>query len=227
MKYTKLKSPVPRDVPLPYETFHFKKISVSYLPKPKTTRYVSFYKVLEKRESRRDIRQPLLETEISKLLWSVAKTKTVKVDKFGRRIEHRNTPSAGGIYPIDIFIIRRLIHPIKIELYNSYSHSLSEIPLEQNDYGKTFVEQINRMFNIKRATVLIFAGQFKKTLSKYKNGESLIWRDVGALLENVYLVSAALNLSCCALGPHFDDFAEALNCAQDYIFLGGCILGRK
>ena len=40
----------------------------------------------------------------------------------------------------------------------------------------------------------------QKTLSKYTDGASLVWRDAGVLLGNLALVASYLNINFCPIG---------------------------
>lgn len=76
--------------------------------------------------------------------------------------------------------------------------------------------------------LLWFVAQFGRTLGRYVDGESLVWRDAGALLATVYLVCEALGLACCAIGPSGDpDMPQIVGAENELRGVGGCIVGSR
>lgn len=49
-------------------------------------------------------------------------------------------------------------------------------------------------------TVVVALARFRRTLSKYPDGQSLVWRDSGALLGSAHLLAASLGLRSCIVG---------------------------
>jgi hypothetical protein len=65
-------------------------------------------------------------------------------------------------------------------------------------------------------------------MSKYQNGESLIWLDAGALLSTIYLVAEASGLACCAVGITGAPWVtQALGGEDRLDALCGCLLWRR
>lgn len=66
------------------------------------------------------------------------------------------------------------------------------------------------------------------TSTVYKNPESLLWRDAGAVLQTLAMVSEAFDLGFCPLGILGQDFADAL-LPEDhqYLGVGVAVIGQR
>jgi hypothetical protein len=100
------------------------------------------------------------------------------------------------------------MHPIHVliaregspwERYDPIEHSLVELPtsIEGAAATRAFVEGV---VPVGRGAVLGLVAEPGKTAAKYKNHESLVWRDAGVLLGYMSVVAEALELSFCPLG---------------------------
>jgi hypothetical protein len=79
-----------------------------------------------------------------------------------------------------------------------------------------------------QARMLWFGAQFERTLSKYENGESLVWRDAGALLATLSLVAECLSLNCCAIGITGEPFVSGMfGKDSNVVGVGGLLVGRR
>lgn len=225
MIHIDLPEPHVRSLPLRFNQFRYKLKSKEYLPIPRTARHRGFFETLESRATRRKfkaLRQPAL----SELLWYSAKALATFTLPNGLRIQHRHTPSAGGIHPIDILTVDPV--DARISLYDPIAHALCAVCDIKTRYAVRLLQKTQTLVPIQRASVLWFVAEFAKTLSKYKNGESLVWRDAGALLATVCLVSEALQLNCCPIGITGEPFiSAALNSSARVVGVGGCLVGGR
>ena len=98
----------------------------------------------------------------------------------------------------------------------------------RSGYLSRFLTSIDQVVSVGQGTIIWFGAQFDRTLSRYKDGESLVWRDTGALIATISLVAECLNLNCCALviigEPHF---SQLLNSKGIVIGVGGLLVGSK
>jgi hypothetical protein len=62
----------------------------------------------------------------------------------------------------------------------------------------------------------------------YENSQSLIWRDAGAVLQTLALVSEAFDLGFCPLGILGQEFADALLPeGHQFLGVGVAVIGRR
>lgn len=223
MEHINLNSPVPRKSELNYFEFPYKIIGKKYLPTPIASSDIPFFKVLLSRCSRRDLGY-VSDNTLSELLWYSAKTLSVKKLESGYLWQHRPSPSAGGRHPIDLLLFSRKTS--KVRIYDPLAHSLCEIKVESSLLDN-FIEFINEVIPVEEATIIMFAAQFDRTLTKYEYGESLVWRDAGALLTTISLVAEAIGLYSCALGVTGEPLlSELLRSDDQVVGVGGCLVGK-
>ncbi|MBV9920324.1 MAG: hypothetical protein JOY78_05640 [Pseudonocardia sp.] len=75
------------------------------------------------------------------------------------------------------------------------------------------------------AALLAFAARPARTLSRYRGGLSLIYRDAGALLATLGLTASALGLACCAVAQVAPTADTTWNETSNWIDAGGIALG--
>jgi len=227
MDHIRLKSAFLRIPERRPKEFSYEREKVIYLQKPKNNHEADFFQVIDCRKSRRDGLQ-LREEDISCLLWFCSRTKQTEREASGFLWEHRPAPSAGGRHPIDIILYNYMGDTSSLYLYAPLSHSLARLKNIDNTALMKFKTAIIDVLEIENATIIWFLGQFDKTLSKYENGECLVWLDAGILLETIYLVAEALALGCCAVGITGEPWiSEALNGNGQIDGLTGCLVWRQ
>ncbi|MDT7542426.1 MAG: hypothetical protein QOE33_2330 [Acidobacteriota bacterium] len=226
MKRVDLASPTPREVELPYSEFPYQVEEKSYLPRPEPLPKVSLSDVLASRQSRR-IFKTVHQQHLNSLLWHAARAITVNSPK-GSRWQHRPTPSAGGKHPIDLLVFPEPHNSKDVFLYDPVSHALAKLKIANRRSLDQFLITTNLVVALEQATIIWFGAQFERTLSKYINGESLVWRDAGALITSISLVAESLGLSCCAIGITGEPFiSHMLDSKEKVIGVGGVLLGQR
>jgi SagB-type dehydrogenase family enzyme len=223
MSKINLKSPILRKIELEYEEFEYPVLTHHYLNEPIIKNSPPFLNVIGNRETKR-IFNPLPDEKLSTILWYSARTIRVS-NQPKTRWEHRPSPSAGGRHPIDIFVIKP-VSKAKIELllYRTDIHAFAEIKSNSVELFR-LMEKAKEILDFQFGTLVWFGAQFDRTLSRYKNGESLVWRDTGFLTSMISLVSESVCVNSCPIGitgePHF---SECLN-TDAVIGVGGVCLG--
>lgn len=120
----------------------------------------------------------------------------------------RAAPSAGALYPIELFVIGQYVDelPAGVYHYNVPEHALERLPdpdclseqLENLSYYKNILGQASALF--------VFTAVFSRNTFKYGDrGYRFILLDAGHIAQNLLLVAAALNLGAVAIGGFRDD----------------------
>lgn len=123
----------------------------------------------------------------------------------------RNSPSAGALYPLDIFIHATAIEGLEkgIYHYNLLTNSLRffDSGNREKDLHRIVVQE-----ELLPAGMMIFiTAQFERTLFKYKDrGYRFVLLDAGHLAQNINLVATALGLGCVNIGGYYDREADEL-----------------
>lgn len=225
MKRIDLASPAPREVDLPQSEFPYQIVEESYLPEAEPLPDTPLSAVLASRRSRRTFKA-LSPENLNTLLWHSARAIEVGRPNI-ESWQHRPTSSAGGRHPIDLLIFREENKLKVIYLYDALSHALKRLNASDEDLDQ-FFSSVNRVIPLDQATIIWFAAQFERTLSKYENGESLVWRDAGALLTTIALVAECIRVNSCAVGITGEpDISRMLNSREKVVGVGGVLVGQK
>jgi SagB-type dehydrogenase family enzyme len=119
-------------------------------------------------------------------------------------VSHRPYPSGGGCYPLEIYplIVRCDNLAAGLYWYDAHAHRLY--------FRKPVAEDVEALIAggvpdpgapALPHVVLVIAARFERVQSTYEAvGYSLILKEVGALMQTMYLVAAAMDLAGCALG---------------------------
>jgi SagB-type dehydrogenase family enzyme len=226
MKRIDLANPTPREVELRHSEFSYNLVEESYLPEADPLPESPLSVLLKSRRSRRTFKA-ISPEELNALLWHSART--IEVERSSTAFwQHRPTPSAGGRHPIDLLIFKEQDKSRSVYLYNALSHALGRLTASDSEDLDNFFSSVNDVVPLAQATIIWFAAQFERTLSRYENGESLVWRDAGALITTIALVAECLGLNSCAVGitgePHI---SRMLNSREKVVGVGGVIVGQK
>jgi hypothetical protein len=95
---------------------HFTDVDFVKLPRPKDRAGPSLWTAMGTRRSRRNYTPvPLKEEELSQLLWAAA-----GVTNEVHGLPLRTVPSAGGLYPIEIYVVVNRVHGIEPGVYHYF-----------------------------------------------------------------------------------------------------------
>lgn len=222
MRLTHLKSPTVRNRELPYGEVSYAIESKQFLSEPSSPPSASFFQVVDKRRSRRDF-APLPLDQLCSLLWFSCRTIDIAPPR-ETRWEHRPSPSAGGRHPIDVFVVESNSNYERLFLYQPVPHALAQLQIDKK-YLRKLLDAIDDVLPIQKASVIWFGAQFARTLSRYKHGESLVWKDAGALTAIISLVAESLKLSSCPVGITGEPYFSRCIQSSEVLGVGGVLLG--
>jgi SagB-type dehydrogenase family enzyme len=175
----------------------YSRLPETILPKPKLING-TLSQALIKRSSKREFKLFLSSQKISNLLYFAAGIKDLKT-------QTRFYPSAGARYPLEVYFVS-INCEIPTGLYHYYvkNNSLEQIG-HLNLVG--LHQSLNKQEWLSSASALIIiTGVFLRNTIKYgSRGYRHILTEAGCMLQNIYLLSASQNISCCAIGGYLDD----------------------
>lgn len=223
MKKVDLNSPILRTSELNYQEFDYKILNHHYLSEPAFRDFPTFENVIDNRETKRTFKT-LSEEKLNSILWY--SSRTIRFSESSQpRWEHRPSPSAGGKHPIDLFIFNPLKNR-EILLYRNLTHALASI--QTNEVERLgLLKEVKKILDIQSGTLIWFGAQFDRTLSRYKNGESLVWRDTGVLTAFIILTAAAINVNACPVGITGEPYFSKCLGTKQVIGVGGICLGES
>ncbi|WP_347928326.1 nitroreductase family protein [Pseudomonas helvetica] len=222
MTWIDLGNPTPKCLSTPYQPVDWATGAIQRLPAGSAMSTPPLLQVLEERRSVRDF-APLEDMGLANFLWYACRSHDTWASELGYELEYRASPSAGAIHPIHL-IMKRPEDP-RWWLYEPRGHFLAELtaaPLRLNGLW----EQSQQVVSAPQATLILFLAEPGKTLAKYQNGCSLIWRDAGAQLATMALAARAMKLNFCPLGVTGEPWAGSLAEQGQLVGVGLALLGR-
>lgn len=203
-------SPNDKDWPDEWKTTYYK--TYARLPKIKLDdedASADFFDLIKKRESRREFSAPLTKRDISLLLkYSCGNTKPLGQGRY-----RRAQPSGGGRFPIEVYpFVLRGGSDLKSGLYH-YGVKNHELDvLWDREFSQGNIGQLFTYPWVKNAPcVIVMTAVFWRNQNKYgERGYRYILLEAGHIGQNMYLVSEALGLKCCALAGTWDENVEKL-----------------
>jgi SagB-type dehydrogenase family enzyme len=174
------------------------------LPAPDTESGMPLNDALSKRRSRRNLAPgPLSLPQISQILWA-AQGITAK----GR---FRTAPSAGALYPIEIYVVAENVQGMDSGLYHysPQNHSLSL--LEKGSWsGKVAKAALGQGALTKASAIVLVTAEIERTSGKYGDrADRYIAEETGAIAQNIYLQVESLGLSTVLIGAFYDERIQA------------------
>ena len=174
------------------------------LPSPQTTGTVSVEQTLENRRSRREyIDKAISAEQLSQILWAA-----YGITNPTQRGGLRTAPSAGAVYPLEIYAIVGKVEGIEAGVYKYIAKEHKIIRIIEKDIREELSVAALRQESINKAPATIFySAIYSRMTERYgdRGSERYVCMDLGHSAQNVYLQAEALNLGTCAVGAFSDD----------------------
>jgi len=189
------------EYPLSWKIVHFKEYPRFKRQKLKITNLsvVDFQKLLKQRSSKREFAKKSLSfSEISNILyWPAGMKKDFT----------RFYPSAGGRYPLEIYIVALNVESLEHGIYHFNVKKNSLEMILKGDFKDDVIHLSGNQEWIKDCgIVVLISAIFGRTKIKYgERGYRYVLMEAGHIAQNLYLVSETLNLGCCTIGGFLDD----------------------
>ncbi len=221
MNWIDLGNPIPRSIPIRYTPMEWDTGEIHPLPALSTRLLPRLNQVLDNRFSVREF-SALNDQQLGEFLWHACRTRDSHPSGLGFRLEHRASPSAGAIHPIHVIL--KIPNDSRWWLYCPQNHELVEIKKAEDKLAALYKQSLD-VLNGSEATRILFLAEPGKTLGKYQEGCSLLWRDAGALLGVMALTASALSLNFCPLGITGEPWASSLSDQRELVGVGLALLG--
>lgn len=173
------------------------------LPAAHGARGLSLEETIERRRSERDYSgKTMTLAELSRLLYY---SNGINLVVFGHGL--RAAPSAGALYPIEIYPVVHNVAGLTSGLYHySYAdHSLEF--LQAGDLRQILVNAcVGQEFLGQANVVLLLTTIFQRTRWRYQERTyRYVMLEAGHVGQNVYLAATSMGMGACAVGAFFDD----------------------
>jgi SagB-type dehydrogenase family enzyme len=193
------------------------------LPPVQQSGQVSVEQALQSRCSVRHYGSETLSLEqTAQLLWAAQGT----IHKSGLR----TAPSAGALYPLEIYLIAGNVGGLEAGVYHYIPKSHS---LHMESAGDKRIEvaeaALHQVWMAQAPAMIVIAAVYARTNIKYGDRTiRYVNMEVGAAAENIYLQAAALELGTVFVGAFYDlKVQSALELTEGEIPLGIMPVGRK
>ena len=171
------------------------------LPEVRRDGEVSVERALATRRSLRSYSQEGLSLEeVGQVLWSAQ----------GATDRGRTAPSAGALYPIELYLVAGDVDELEPAVYRYHPAAHAVEPVVAGDLRARLREAaLGQAWVGSPPAVLVVAGAVERTAAKYgSRAERYVLIEAGAVAENVYLQCESLGLATVLVGAFTD---EAVN----------------
>lgn len=218
----------PNKWPVEWKTTYYKtyprlpKIDLEHNPPT-----ADFFKLIDARQSHRDFKKvAVTKRELSIFLkYSCGETSTLSKGPVSRA-----QASGGRRFPIEVYpiVFRGSEIPAGLYHYNVKEHKL-DVLLDRKFTDSDIGELFSYPWVKDAAIGVVMTAVFLRNQNKYgERGYRYILLEAGHICQNMYLVSEALGLKCCALGGTRDENLEKLididGVTESVVY--GCAIGK-
>lgn len=184
------------------------------LPQPRQESEVSVEEAIFNRKSIRHYQdEPLTLAEVSQLLWA-AGGETID----GITGATRAYPSAGGVYPLEIYLVAGNVQGLDAGIYHYQWENHSILVLRKGDIRDSLTKAALGQKMVSAAPVsLVFTAVYERSTRRYgQRGEDrYVPMDMGGAGQNVHLQAEALGLGTVIIGAFQDDAVKEVLGVQD------------
>jgi SagB-type dehydrogenase family enzyme len=193
------------------------------LPPPVKKSEISVEEAIESRRSRREYSDVSLSLkEISQLCWAAQGITDVKTG-------FRAAPSAGALYPLEIFIV---IFSAELEKgvyhYLPQEHALKLV--KNGDFRESLSRAALGQSAVKNAAMnFVITAVYERTARKYgQRAERYVHMEAGHVAQNIYLQAESLGLATVSIGAFYDsEVREVISAPEDHVPLYIMPVGKR
>jgi SagB-type dehydrogenase family enzyme len=170
------------------------------LPQPVQDSDTSIEEALRRRRSVRTYKDnPLTLAEVSQLLWAA--------QGITRTTGFRTAPSAGALYPLEIYIAAGNVEDLPAGIYHYKPHEHELVRVLKGDRRTELCNAALGQTSVKNApAVIVFSAVYGRTTVKYGDrGIQYVHIEAGHAAQNVFLQAVSLNLGAVVIGAFNDE----------------------
>ncbi len=178
------------------------------LPAPDRENGWPLFRAINTRRSVREYqKKPVYLEALSQVLWAAAGV-SLKAGDFLLR----TSPSAGALYPVDIYVFAREVKNLSPGLYHFIPAAQALRQRYEGDFSQLLADAaLNQDFLADASFVLALTAVFERTTWKYgSRGFRYIYLDAGHVAQNAALAAVSLGLGSCPVAAFFDDEINSL-----------------
>ncbi|BBZ13257.1 SagB family peptide dehydrogenase [Mycobacterium branderi] len=163
--------------------------------------------VLEDRVSTRtfDDTSPITVEQLGELLYRTARTRRTQLVGPGEELLSRPYPSGGGLYELELYPVVRNVGGLEPGMYHydSFDHVLRPVAGAESNAVSRLVKPASATLTggAEPQVLVAMAARSGRIMWTYEQiGYAAILKDVGVLMQTIYLAATAMGLGACAQG---------------------------
>ncbi len=163
--------------------------------------------VLEDRVSTRtfDEAHPITLDQLAELLYRTARTRNTATVGEGEELPSRPYPSGGGVYELELYPVVRHVAGLEPAMYHydSFDHVLRPVAAADARAVSHLMKPASATLagGAEPQVLIVMAARCGRIMWTYEQiGYALILKDVGVLMQTIYLAATAMGLGVCAQG---------------------------
>ncbi|MFN4245095.1 MAG: SagB/ThcOx family dehydrogenase [Brevinematia bacterium] len=166
------------------------------LPDVKKDSNFSLETAIYKRRSIRNYSHKTLKIEdISTILWA---GQGITLEKEGLR----SVPSAGALYPIELYLVSYKVENLKPGVYKYFPHNHHIKLTKEGDFRESLFSACLLQEWIRECNAsIVISAIFERTTKKYgERGKKYVYIEAGCVAQNIHLVSERLGIGTVIVG---------------------------
>ena len=179
------------------------------LPEPEFDEHANIWEVLNRRRSVRNysVKSTLPLSVLSALLWA-----TQGITAAAGNYQFRTAPSAGGLYPIETYLLARAVEGLDQGFYHFRPFAFDLEFIRSGDFGRALAEAaLGQRIVADAQVVFVWTAVIERSRWKYRQrAYRYIYMDAGHIAQNLYLAGTAAGMGVCGIGAFFDDRVNSL-----------------
>ena len=163
--------------------------------------------VLEDRVSTRtfDDTHPITVEQLAELLYRTARTRGIVPVGEGEELVSRPYPSAGGVYELELYPVVRNVAGLEPGMYHydSFEHVLRPVAAGESRAVSQLIKPAAATLTggAEPQLLIVLAARCGRVMWSYEQiSYATILKDVGVLMQTIYLAATAMGLGACAQG---------------------------
>jgi len=184
------------------------------LPQPEIRGVISVEQALSSRRSRRSFSADAVPAEdLSQILWAAYGITEPFVGDLHASGGFRTAPSAGGLYPLELYLLAGNLEGIDPGVYRYVPTDHRVVRVIGRDV-KTELSSaaLDQEMIAEAPACLLYTAVYSRNTRRYgkRGSERYVCMDLGHSAQNVYLQAEALQLGTCAVGAFNDRAVRAV-----------------
>jgi SagB-type dehydrogenase family enzyme len=195
-------------VPQPHKNYHGAAATIP-LPPPAHSQPANIWEVFVNRRSMRDYSPDrVLPLSLLSSLLVATQGITRREGNYG----FRSAPSAGGLYPIETYMLVRAVEGLEEGFYHFRPHMFDVEFIRPGNFSWALAQAaLEQTMVVDAQVTFLWSAVVGRSKWKYRErAYRYIYIDAGHIAQNLYLAGTAAGLGVCAIGAFFDDRVNGL-----------------